>query len=225
MKMSIQVLIADDHVFYREGVRALLSNASGISVVGEASNGEEAIARAAQLKPDVILMDLKMPGVNGIEATRRISQTQPDVGILVITMFDDDDSVFAAMRAGAHGYLLKDADREDLVRAITAIQKGEAIFSPAIAQRMIQYFTASPARPASNKKGQSDEFSELTDRELEVLDLIAQGHNNTAIANKLSLSIKTVQNYVSSILTKLQVADRAQAIVRAREAGFGSKSA
>ena len=221
--MPIQVLIADDHVFYREGVRALLSNAPEISVVGEASNGEEAIDKAAGLKPDVILMDLKMPGVNGIEATRRISQTQPNIGILVITMFDDDDSVFAAMRAGAHGYLLKDADRDDLVRAITAIKKGEAIFSPAIAARMIQYFTASPARQSSNKKGQPDEFAGLTERELEILDLIAQGHNNTVIANKLSLSIKTVQNYVSSILTKLQVADRAQAIVRAREAGFGNK--
>jgi DNA-binding NarL/FixJ family response regulator len=221
--MTIHVLIADDHVFYREGVRALLNNVPEISVVGEASNGEEAIARAVELKPDVILMDLKMPGINGIEATRRISQTQTNIGILVITMFDDDDSVFAAMRAGAHGYLLKDADRDDLVRAITSIKKGEAIFSPAIAQRMIQYFTASPARQASNKKGQPEEFAGLTERELEILDLIAQGHNNTVIANKLSLSIKTVQNYVSSILTKLQVADRAQAIVRAREAGFGNK--
>jgi DNA-binding NarL/FixJ family response regulator len=221
--MSIQVLIADDHVFYREGVRALLNNVPEITVVGEASNGEEAIARAAELEPDVILMDLKMPGMNGIEATRRISQTQTNIGILVITMFDDDDSVFAAMRAGAHGYLLKDADRDDLVRAITAIKKGEAIFSPAIAARMIQYFTASPARQASNKKDQPDEFAGLTDREQEILDLIAQGHNNMVIANKLSLSIKTVQNYVSSILTKLQVADRAQAIVRAREAGFGNK--
>lgn len=221
--MSIRVLIADDHVFYREGVRALLSNIPEISVVAEASNGEEAILKAAELKPDVILMDLKMPGINGIEATRRISQTQTSIGILVITMFDDDDSVFAAMRAGAHGYLLKDADRDDLVRAITAIQKGEAIFSPAIAARMIQYFTASPARQSSNKKGQPDEFAGLTERELEILDLIAQGHNNMVIANKLSLSIKTVQNYVSSILTKLQVADRAQAIVRAREAGFGNK--
>jgi DNA-binding NarL/FixJ family response regulator len=222
--MSIQVLIADDHVFYREGVRALLSNVPEISVVGEASNGEEAIVKAAELKPDVILMDLKMPGMNGIEATRRISQTQSNMGILVITMFDDDDSVFAAMRAGAHGYLLKDADRDDLVRAITAIKKGEAIFSPAIAQRMIQYFTASSASQPSNKKSQLGEFAELTERELEILDLIAQGHNNSVIANKLSLSIKTVQNYVSSILTKLQVADRAQAIVRAREAGFGSKA-
>ncbi|MGZ9235831.1 MAG: response regulator [Anaerolineales bacterium] len=221
--MQIKVLIADDHVFYREGVRALLSNLQEISVVGEASNGEEVISKAAELKPDVILMDLKMPGMNGIEATRWIIERQSNIGILVITMFDDDDSVFAAMRAGARGYLLKDADKDELVRAILAVEKGGAIFSPAIAQRMIQYFTASPARQSASTK--SAEFGELTERELEILDLIAQGHNNTVIANKLSLSIKTVQNYVSSILTKLQVADRAQAIVRAREAGLGkSKS-
>jgi DNA-binding NarL/FixJ family response regulator len=157
--------------------------------------------------------------MNGIEATRRIIQGQAKIGILVITMFDDDDSVFAAMRAGARGYLLKDADKDELVRAIVAVKKGEAIFSPAIAQRMIQYFGTSPARQSTSQK--PDEFTELTERELQILDLIAQGHNNLVIANKLSLSIKTVQNYVSSILTKLQVADRAQAIVRAREAGLG----
>ncbi len=218
--MSIKVLIADDHVFYREGVRTLLSNSPEISLVGEASNGDEVIAKAAQLKPDVILMDLKMPGVNGIDATRQIHEASPNIGVLVITMFDDDDSVFAALRAGARGYLLKDADKDELVRAIVAVERGGAIFSPAIAQRMIQYFTAPPARQSTAKR--SDEFGELTEREQEILDLIAQGHNNTVIANKLSLSIKTVQNYVSSILTKLQVADRAQAIVRAREAGFGT---
>jgi DNA-binding NarL/FixJ family response regulator len=221
--MSIHVLIADDHIFYREGVRALLSNSPEITVVDEASNGDEAIVKAAELKPDVILMDLKMPGTNGIDATRRIHESIPEIGVLVITMFDDDDSVFAAMRAGARGYLLKDADKEELVRAIIAVERGEAIFSPAIAQRMMQYFTSSPANQSQNKKNQPSEFAELTERELEILNLIAQGHNNMVIANKLSLSIKTVQNYVSSILTKLQVADRAQAIVRAREAGFGKK--
>ena len=200
--MPIKVLIADDHVFYREGVRALLGSVHEIEVVGEANDGEEAIVQAKDLKPNVILMDLKMPGV------------------LVITMFDDDDSVFAAMRAGARGYLLKDADKDEVVRAIVAVERGEAIFSPAIAQRMMQYFSSSPS--AQSKKNQPDEFAELTERELEILDLIAQGHNNLTISNKLSLSIKTVQNYVSSILTKLQVADRSQAIVRAREAGLGS---
>jgi DNA-binding NarL/FixJ family response regulator len=221
--MSINVLIADDHVFYREGVRALLGNSPEITVIGEASNGDEVIARAAELQPSVILMDLKMPGMNGIEATRRIHEVSPKIGVLVITMFDDDDSVFAAMRAGARGYLLKDADKDELVRAIVAVERGEAIFSPAIAQRMIQYFTGSAGGAASTKKGLAGEFAELTERELEILDLIAQGQNNSTIAIRLSLSLKTVQNYVSSILTKLQVADRAQAIVRAREAGFGKK--
>jgi DNA-binding NarL/FixJ family response regulator len=217
----IRVLIADDHVFYREGVRALLGKVPDITVLGEASTGDEAVARAAELRPDVILMDLKMPGLNGIEATRRVLEAQPDIGILVITMFDDDDSVFAAMRAGARGYLLKDADRAELVRAITAVRQGEAIFSPAIARRMVQYFGTAPA-PAGLRTPPGP-FAGLTERELEILDLIAQGRNNAAIADKLALSVKTVQNYVSSILSKLQVADRAQAIVQAREAGFGAK--
>ncbi len=219
--MPIKVLIADDHVFYREGVRALLSNVPEVEVVGEANNGEEAITQANELQPNVILMDLKMPGMNGIDATRRINETQSNIGVLVITMFDDDDSVFAAMRAGARGYLLKDADKDEVVRAIVAVERGEAIFSPTIAKRMMQYFSAPSA--LLNKKNQPDKFAELTERELEILDLIAQGHNNLVISNKLSLSIKTVQNYVSSILTKLQIADRAQAIVRAREAGLGLK--
>jgi DNA-binding NarL/FixJ family response regulator len=199
----------------------LLSSVHEVEVVGEANDGEEAIAQANDLNPSVILMDLKMPGMNGIDATRRIHEVHPHIGVLVITMFDDDDSVFAAMRAGARGYLLKDADKDEVVRAIIAVERGEAIFSPAIAQRMMQYFSSSPN--ASSKKNQPDEFAELTERELEILDLIAQGHNNLTISNKLSLSIKTVQNYVSSILTKLQVADRSQAIVRAREAGLGKR--
>jgi DNA-binding NarL/FixJ family response regulator len=217
--MSIHVLIADDHAFYREGVRAFLSNTTNIEVVGEASNGEEAIVKARELTPNVILMDLKMPGMNGIEATRHIYESDSKIGVLVLTMFDDDDSVFAAMRAGARGYLLKDADKDEVVRAIIAVERGEAIFSPAIAQRMIQYFSSS--LPSPHQKKQPDKFAGLTERELEILDLIAQGHNNLVISNKLSLSIKTVQNYVSSILTKLQVADRSQAIVRARDAGLG----
>lgn len=219
--MPIKVLIADDHAFYREGVRAFLSNTSDVEVVGEAGNGDEALAKAKELGPNVILMDLKMPGTNGIEATRHIHESNPKVGVLVLTMFDDDDSVFAAMRAGARGYLLKDADKDEVVRAIVAVERGEAIFSPAIAQRMIQYFSAPPA--SSNKKNQPAEFDELTERESEILNLIAQGDNNNTIANKLSLSIKTVQNYVSSILLKLQVTDRSQAIVRAREAGLGKR--
>ncbi len=214
--MKIRILIADDHVFYREGVRTFLESESEIEVIGEADNGEEAIAKAAALHPHIILMDLKMPGMNGIDATRRIHASNPEIGVLVLTMFDDDESVFAAMRAGARGYLLKDAKKNQVVRAIIAVNGGEAIFSPAIAERMMQYFSAPAAR-------QKNEFADLTERELEILKLIAQGDNNQTISNKLSLSIKTVQNYVSSILTKLQVADRPQAIIRAREAGFGKK--
>ncbi len=214
---TTRVLIADDHLFYREGVRALLASAAEIEIAGEAGTGDEVVARAAELKPDVILMDLKMPGLNGIEATRRIVAAQPQVGVLVVTMFDDDDSVFAVMRAGARGYLLKDADRDELLRAISAVHRGEAIFSPAIAQRMMGYFTGRPQAP----QGATAPFADLTEREREILALIARGHNNPAIAAQLALSVKTVQNYVSSILNKLQVADRAEAIVRAREAGLG----
>ena len=214
---QIKVLIADDHLFYREGVRTLLNTAEGIEIIGEASNGQEVVARAAELEPDVILMDLKMPGLNGIDATRQIIQQQPKVGILVITMFDDDESVFAVMRAGARGYLLKDADQEELVRAIIAVYRDEAIFSPAIARRMMNYFSHLPRERARAE----NVFPDLTEREFEILELIAQGHGNPAIANKLSLSVKTVQNYVSNILNKLQVADRSEAIVRAREQGLG----
>lgn len=224
---SIRILIADDHLFYREGVRTLLKAVPEVEIAGEATSGEEAVTQAAALAPDVILMDIKMPGLNGIEATRRILQDSPTVGVLVVTMFDDDDSVFAAMRAGARGYLLKDADREELLRAISAVHRGEAIFSPAIAQRMMQYFAAQPRR-AGDRPVSADApadrdlaFPDLTDREREVLELIAQGHRNPAIAERLVLSVKTVQNHVSNILGKLQVADRAQAIVRARDAGFG----
>jgi DNA-binding NarL/FixJ family response regulator len=218
--MPIKVLIADDHVFYREGVRTFLENEPDIEVVGEAGNGEEVLAKTAELKPDVILMDLKMPGINGIEATRRVHETDPEIGVLALTMFDDDDSVFAAMRAGARGYLLKDAGKNQVIRAIVAVRGGEAIFSPAIAGRMIQFFSTPEA---GSRKKQSDEFAELTEREFEILELVARGHSNKEISNGLSLTVKTVQNYVSSILTKLQVADRLQAMLRAREAGMGKK--
>lgn len=216
--MTIKVLIADDHLFYREGIRTLLSTAEEIEIIGEASNGLDVITRTSELQPDIILMDLKMPGLNGIDATRQIIQKQPKVGILVITMFDDDESVFAVMRAGARGYILKDADQEELVRAITAVYRGEAIFSPTIAQRMMNYFS-NVAREGKSRVNQA--FPELTEREIEILEWIAQGYSNPAIANKLSLSVKTVQNYVSNILSKLQVVDRTEAIIRAREKGLG----
>ena len=210
----IRLLIADDHAFYREGVRTMLLGLPDMEVIGEAASGDDTIARAEALQPDVILMDIKMPGTNGIEATRRILHTSPHIKVLVVTMFEDDDSVFAAMRAGARGYLLKDADQDELVRAVKAVYRGEAIFSPAIAQRMIHYFSALPQTASAIA------FPDLTEREREILHLIAQGESNTAIARHLTLSLKTVQNHVSNIFSKLQVADRSQAIARARDAGL-----
>ena len=211
----IHVLIADDHSLYREGARKMLSVASEIEIVGEAASGDEAISQALALQPDVILMDLKMPGVNGIEATRRILNASPRIGVLVLTMFETDETVFAAMRAGARGYLLKDADQEEIIRAVKAVSRGEAIFSPAIAERLIHYF-ATLRHTAADLA-----FPELTDREREILNLIAQGYSNSEIAERLLLRTKTVQNHVSNIFSKLQVADRAQAIVRARDGGLG----
>ena len=213
MEEPIRVLIADDHPLYRKGLRGLLESVAGIEVVGEATDGEEAIALTEHLQPDVILMDINMPGVNGIEATRRILHMSPTIGVLVLTMYEDDDSIFAAMRAGARGYLLKGVDQVEVLRAIRAVSNGEAIFSPSIASRLIQYFS-------TLEKTVSPVFPELTDREREVLALIAQGHTNAAIAEKLVLSPKTVRNHVSTIFSKLQVASRAEAIIRARDAGL-----
>jgi DNA-binding NarL/FixJ family response regulator len=211
----LRILVAEDHPLFRKGMISLLSSVPEFEVVGEAATGEEAVACAADLQPDVVLMDLQMPEVNGIEATRRILQESPSVRVLVVTLFEDDDSVFMALRAGARGYVLKDADEEEMVLAIRAVGRGEAIFSPAIAERLLAYF-ASPQRAAPPQA-----FPTLTDREREILHLIAQGHPNPSIAKQLHLSTKTVGNYVSNIFTKLQVADRAQAIIRAREAGLG----
>ena len=208
-------MIADDHPLFRDGLRTLLQSGSDAEVVGEAATGDETIARAATLQPDVILMDINMPGTNGIEATRRILHTSPHIGILIVTMYEDDDSVFAAMRAGARGYLLKGADQDETLRALQAISRGEAIFSPAIAKRLIRYFT--PTKVLTPPQA----FPELTEREREILALLAQGHNNAEIAQRLVLSLKTVRNHLSNIFNKLQVADRAQAIIRAREAGLG----
>lgn len=210
----IRILIADDHTLFREGLRLLLASVANTEVIGEAASGPEAIAQATTLQPDVVLMDIQMPGVNGIEATRRIVATSPHIGVIVVTMFEDDDSVFAAMRAGARGYVLKGADQEEMLRTIRAVARGDALFGPAIASRLMGFFAARPTAPGA--------FPELTEREHEVLALIARGHNNEEIAGRLVLSQKTVRNHVSNIFSKLQVADRAQAIVRAREAGMGS---
>ncbi len=216
----LRVLIADDHPLFRSGLRALLGAVPDTAVAGEATTGKEAIALAAELQPDVIAMDLQMPGVSGIEATRRILDASPHIGVLVVTMFEDDYSVFAAMRAGAKGYVLKDAEEEDMLHAIRAVGKGEAIFSPAVARRVIDFFTGARSEER-DRSVPPRAFPELTDREREVLDLIAQGLSNPEIASRLYLSPKTVRNHISNIFAKLQVADRAQAIVRARDAGLG----
>jgi DNA-binding NarL/FixJ family response regulator len=210
----VRLLIADDHPHFREGLRALLLSASDMEVVGEARDGEEAIRLAARLQPDVILMDLGMPKVNGIEATRRILHTSPHISILVISMFEEDESVFAALQAGARGYLLKGALKAEILRAVRAVVSGEAIFGPAIARRLMGFFASPRGEPR-------DVFPELTEREHEILALIAQHRTNPEIAGRLHLSQKTVRNHVSNIFAKLQVADRAGAIIRAREAGFG----
>ncbi|MEV5826426.1 response regulator transcription factor [Spirillospora sp. NPDC052242] len=210
---TIRVLITDDHPVFRQGLKGLLQ-ALGVEVVAEAGNGPDAVRIAAELQPDVVVMDLHMPGGNGIEATRTITRTNPRIGVLVLTMFRDDDSVFAAMRAGARGYLLKESGAEEIARAVRAVAAGEAIYGPEIARRVLTFFTDMPDPRRSA-------FPELTEREREVLGLIAQGRSNTEIAGTLYLSPKTVRNHVSNIFMKLHVADRAQAIVLAREAGLG----
>lgn len=212
----IRVLIADDHPVFRYGMKALLHSVPGIEVVGEATTGEEAVVAAGELRPDVILMDIKMPGITGIEATRRIAQAHPEISILVVTMLEEDDAVFAAMRAGARGYLVKGADQDEVMRSITAVASGEAIFGQAIAHRLANLFA--PPHDSAVRHA----FPALTDREGEILLLVAEGRKNTEIALRLGLSEKTVRNHISTILSKLQAADRAEAIVRARQAGLGT---
>lgn len=215
---TIRILIADDHTLFREGLRAILDAQPDILVVGEAATGTQAVELAGALVPDVVLMDIQMPELNGIAATRNIHDANPHIGIIVLTMLEDDDSVFSAMRAGARGYMLKGADKAEMLRALHAVARGEALFGPAIAARLMRYFgevheIAATAPPRA--------FPELTERETEVLDLIARGYNNSEIAERLVLAPKTVSNHISNIFSKLQVADRAQAIVRARQAGMG----
>ncbi len=209
-----RVLVADDHPAFRRGLELMLADVDGLDVVGLAETGAEAVALTASLAPDVLLMDLRMPDVDGIEATRRITGVDRRVAVVVLTMFEDDESVFAAMRAGARGYLLKGADQADIVRAIQAAAAGEAIFGREIAARVIEHFAHGPGSTAVA-------FPALTQREREVLELVARGKGNAAIAHDLMINLKTVRNHVSNIFMKLQVSDRAAAIVKAREGGLG----
>ncbi len=212
---SVRIVVADDHPLYRRGLATLLDGQPGWEVVAQAEDGVGAVTAARERQPDVVVMDLRMPGLDGIEATRRIVGTSPHVAVLVLTMYEDDASVFSAMRAGARGYLLKGADQAEIVRAVAAVAGGEAIFGAAVASRILEFFAA--PRPSRAEVV----FPQLTAREHEVLDLIAAGRSNAELAETLFLSPKTVRNHVSNIFAKLQVADRAQAIVLARDAGLG----
>jgi DNA-binding NarL/FixJ family response regulator len=216
---KIRVLIADDHALFREGLRALLNAMPDIEVVGEASDGEAAVIQVKNTQPDVVLMDINMPRINGIEAMRLILNAHPNLGVILVTMLEDDASVFAAMRAGARGYILKGAHHEDVLQAIRAVAGGQTVFGPAVAARVMTFFqnlstTPKPLAP-------THAFPELTSREREILQLISWGASNKDIAEKLFISGKTVSNHITNIFSKLQVADRAQAVLRARDAGFG----
>lgn len=218
MTAPIRVIVADDHPVVRDGLRALIEASPGIELMGEATNGDEVIELARRVRPDVVLMDLAMPGRHGIDATRDIASNGWASAVLILTMFGDDESIFAAMRAGARGYLLKDASHDELLRAIESVGSGEAIFGAGVAQRMVGFFARARALGVQP-------FPDLTDREREVLEEVARGSSNATIASHLGISLKTVRNHVSTVLGKLMVVDRAQAIVRAREAGFGVRDA
>ena len=215
--MALRVVVVDDHPLYREGLVAAISAMPGMEVVGDAGDGEQAVTVVAELLPDVVVMDLHMPRLNGIDATRRIAASCPSVAVLVLTMLEGDDSVFAAMRAGARGYLLKGADRAEIARALQGVAHGEVVFSSGIASRVLAFFAAGPGAAAS-----LEPFPELTDREREILDLVARGLTNAEIARRLVVSDKTVRNHVSNVFAKLRVAGRAEAVARARDAGLGA---
>jgi len=215
---TIRTLIVDDHALFREGLRALFATIGDIELVGEATTGQEAVDQVEELQPDVVLMDIDMPGMSGVEATRGILRKTPSAGIVMVTMLEDDSSVFSAMRAGARGYVLKGAQPKELLGTIRAVAKGQALFGSAIATRMMRFFSEQNARFKASLPEET--FPELTPRELEVLELIAQGDKNREIAEKLVISDKTVRNHITNIFSKLQVADRAQAIIKARDAGL-----
>jgi DNA-binding NarL/FixJ family response regulator len=216
---TIRLLVADDHALFREGLSALFSAVEDIELVGEATNGDEAESLASSLYPDVILMDINMPGITGVEATRRILRASPTIGIIIVTMLEDDASLFSAMRAGARGYVLKGAHHQELLQTIRAVARGQALFGPPVAARIMNFFRK--IDPDLKTSLPEEAFSELTPRELEVLELIAQGENNNQIAERLVISDKTVRNHITSIFSKLQVADRTTVILRARDAGLG----
>ena len=219
MDRAIRILVADDHAVFREGLRAVLGSELDMEVVGEAATGKEVVERGDELRPDVVLMDIQMPQINGIEATRRILDANPDVGVVVLTMFEDDDSVFSAMRAGARGYVLKGADPSEILKVVRAVAGGEAYFGPEIARRLVDFFSAPKVTSPE------EALPELTARERDILSLIAQGYSNANIAARLFVSPNTVRNHITHIFAKLQVTDRAQAIIRAREAGLGRDDA
>jgi DNA-binding NarL/FixJ family response regulator len=213
--VTIRVLVADDHPTFRRGLGALLASLPDVELVGEAADGETAVELAGALRPDVVVMDLGMPGIGGVEATRRIVAALPSIAVLVLTMLDEDESVFAAMRAGARGYVVKGADTDDVLRALQSVAHGDAVFGPAVAGRVLSYLT----RPLSARDPML--FPELSEREREVLQLMARGLSNGEIARTLVVSPKTVRNHVSNVFTKLQVTDRSEAVLRARRAGLG----
>jgi len=214
----MRILVVDDHTLFREGLTALLQTAPDTEVVGVAGTGLDALAQAETHNPDVILMDIMMPDMNGVEATRRILADQPQIGIIMLTMLEEEDSLFAALCAGARGYVLKGADKAEVLRTVRAVASGEALFGPAMATRLTRFFQ----RGMVKEKNTLNPFPELTDRERELLTLMAQGKSNQEITDALHISGKTVSNHISNIFNKLQVADRAQAIVRARESGLGN---
>lgn len=216
----VRLMIVDDHTLFREGLRAIFRAVPDFEIVGEAGNGETAIQMALELKPDVVLMDIQMAHPNGIEACQRILAKQPDIGVVMLTMLEDSDSLFAAMMAGAKGYVLKGADKAEVFKTTRAVADGEVLFGPAIANRMTAFFRSLGKTPRS---GPQSPFPDLTERELEILDLIAQGLSNHDIAARLNIAPKTISNHVSSIFNKLQVADRAQAVIKARDAGMGKR--
>lgn len=217
---TIRLLIVDDHPLYLEGLRSFFSTIKDIELVAEGTTGKEAVERAVELQPDVVLMDIDLPGINGVEATRSILSKSPSIGIVMVTMLEDDRSLFSAMRAGARGYVLKGAEPNELLQSIKAVAIGQVLFGPSVAARIMRFFEEQVVETKSSLP--EGAFPQLTPRELEVLELIAEGDKNNEIAGKLVISEKTVRNHVTNIFSKLQVADRVEAIIKAREAGINN---